>query len=352
MSDQGPGNFRTHEELQAFLALAEKPQHRNVKLGSPISAKSATVTANITRDSFTPAKNYDRVIYEYGVPLVDSDLNEGLEINSNRWSQLLGSFYATGAMGLAGSTTGFLCTGAGLSLNFNIGGGLFLYANSGIPLGVVYLQTARSYATQATYTVGGVADTAPATLTTPGSARTDTIWLELFSQDYGPLDDNNLYLNNPNISTQTDVSHRIKWIGIVRVWEGSGALSASLNVSSAPFYNAARYYTPLAQLARYSGQAVINIADITDVRTIVPTGLKGYGTIAATTANVFVPLPLITATSNIEISLDASYNSVAPTYPIYVASRSVVNTAGGFIVHLLGGNAPTGGTTFSWRVQI
>jgi hypothetical protein len=345
--DGKPKNFK---ELQDFLAKAEKPH--NVKAASIIQAKSTGpyTTANISRDSFDATKNYDRVITELGVPLVDSDLNEAGEINSNRWSQYMGTFHSTGPIAYGGVTTGFQCTGSGLSESFNIGPGLFIYANPAIPAGVVLRCTGYTYSAQPTITVGGAAVTPPATLTTPSSSRTDTIWLEVYQQDYGPLDDANLYLNNPLISQLTDVSHRMKWIAVVRVWEGSGALSSSLNVSSAPFYNSARYYTPLAQLARIASQAVINSGNITDVRSV---SLSGHSTIAATTNSILVSLPLITATSNIQLTLDASYNSVTPTAMVYVSSRSVVNASGGFTVALLGGgNAPTGGTTFSYKVVI
>ena len=355
--DMGPGNFDTHEELQAYLDAAEKPQEKNVKAASTLTTASTGpyITANVTRDSFTASKNYSRVLFELGVPLVDSDLNEAGAIEYNRWMQYLGAFASSGAMNASGSTTGFQCTGAGLSLNFNIGAGLYMCSQASTGFGFMLQSTASTYAAQAAITIGGVAVTAPATLTTPTSARTDTIWLEEYYQDYGPLDDNNLYLANSLISSNTDVSHRIKHIGVVRVWEGSGAMSASLAISSAPFYNSARRYYPLAQLARIANQAVINVGDITDLRPILNTDgtVNGSSSIASGTATKFVPLPAISATSSISITPDLSLGGAAPTAALYVSSRSNLNVSGGFTVATIGAvNAPTNGVYFSYRVVV
>lgn len=266
-----PGNFNTFDELQEFL---DKGKDQRIQLHTesvPIQTerinKEAFVSANISADSFVSTKNYKRVIIEQGVPVTDRDINEGGEITAFNVSSIISDYIGSGP---PTGSTGFFCTGTNANNDFSIGTGKLYVADSpkggAVPNGVLLMSAGFAYSTQPAPSVGGVLTALPA-LTTPAGVRNDTAWLEVYEQDYGPLDDTFLYFNNPRTSQNTDISHRIKTMSVVRVWENSGAYS-SLGITAitgAPFYVAGRSYYPLANISR-TATAVISPASVTDLR--------------------------------------------------------------------------------------
>lgn len=214
---------------------------------------------------------------EQGVPVTDCDLNEYGELEKFHTGRIIRDFIGSGP---PTGSTGFQIGGANSYANdFDIGPGILYLAdspnggtspidNQGNYIGWCLICEGYQYSTQPNPSVYGLQTGFPL-LTTPGGARTDTVWLECYEQDYGPLDDTYLYFNNPLTSSNTDVSHRIKILTNTRVWEGSGAYSSGLDISTAPFYNSVYTYYPLATIVR-TATATINAGMITDVRTRIP----------------------------------------------------------------------------------
>jgi hypothetical protein len=268
--NNGPGNFETHAELQEFLKkgkLVPLPHTRGRISKEGDLVADAFTTANISVDSFVAAKNYTRVIMEQGAPVTDRDLNEIGQIAGYHHSCFITDFIGSGP---PTGSTGYQCTGNSLSNDFLIGAGRLYVADSpkggAVPLGTLLTSAGFNYTTQLVPSVGGSQTSLPA-LTTPTGSRADTVWLELYRQDYGPLDDTTLYFANPNTSSNTDISHRHKAFSVIRVWEGSGAYSGlgSTAITSAPFYNSAHSYYPLANIAR-TATATISSGMVTDLR--------------------------------------------------------------------------------------
>jgi hypothetical protein len=267
--NHGPNNFETFEELQAFLE-----QGKAYQVPLPYLRKEATLqteantSANISQDSFIATNNFRRVVIQQGVPITDYDLNEIGEIADYTMSNMITDIIGSGPP--TASPNGYKCAGTSLNNDFTIAAGRLYVADSpkggATPLGVCLTCAGFNYTTQPVPSVGGVQTSLPA-LTTPSGSRADTIWLEVYVQDYGPLDNTALFFMNPRTSSNTDVSHRIKTFANIRVWENSGAYSglSGTAITSAPFYNSAHAYYPLANLARTAGAAITS-GMITDLR--------------------------------------------------------------------------------------
>jgi hypothetical protein len=343
------GKFKTQKELEAFIAPARKvyvkgEKHTLVKAQSMMEAESYNTTANVSRDTFIAANNYERVILEQGVPIQDCDINEIGEATLYRHHQDILITLGTGFSGNA-----WQVQGTSLSNDFVIAAGVGFLADSPnggtVPSGNCLTAAGQNYTAQS-YSIQGVPNY-PVALAPPGSGtRTDTVWLESWYQDYGPADDVNIYSTNPLLGGTYDFSHRGKIITVVRVWAGSGAYTAALAISGAPFYNAAHSYFPLAQIVRTTSNNITS-GMVSDLRPLIFRGgcNAGTATILATTTSIVVAANM-RATSRVQITPDyslggAAWGNITPA----VSARTIA----GFTV-TIGSAAPTSGLYFSWEV--
>lgn len=176
--------------------------------------------------------------------------------------------------------------------------GCRLIPTSGPEIGNTFVISGLVGSTQLTLTggtggilAGNTYEIRPPALTTPGSARTDVVYIQSWFDDINDIEDPSIV--NPGVAVET--CHRVKRSWCVRVSEG-GSTPAN---SPSNIFGFGTRYLEIAQLARLSGNASITTAMITNnagahsLSTLCakdsyfdPTNAASHGYMAGTATNV------------------------------------------------------------------
>ncbi|MBU4261453.1 MAG: hypothetical protein KKC76_06170 [Proteobacteria bacterium] len=215
---------------------------------------------NFSRNTFDRLKHYVGVRLQQGVPLIDADWNEQEDIRKFELQAFLKWFAGNG---VPSGNDGFLImAAAGTTNNFDIkgGDGTALGAGRILVEGLdAMLESTLRYTSQPLYNNAtlaakwGVAPIAP--LTTPGAARIDLVYIDVWEREVDSTEDSNLI--NPAIGIESCVRLRREWA--VRVAQGA---------SSLPSPPAGHGYYALASIKRPAGNAAILSEQIADLRTV------------------------------------------------------------------------------------
>lgn len=215
---------------------------------------------NFSRNTFDRLKHYVGVRLQQGVPLIDADWNEQEDIRKFELQAFLKWFAGNG---VPNGNDGFrVLAAAGTTNNFDINGGNGTAPGAGRILveGMdAMLESTMRYSNQPLYnnpTLAarwGVAVIPP--LTTPGAAREDLVYIDVWEREVDSSEDSNLI--NPAIGIESCVRLRREWA--VRVAQSAVSLPA------APVGHG---YYPLARIKRPAGNAAILAAHIEDLRSV------------------------------------------------------------------------------------
>jgi hypothetical protein len=197
---------------------------------------------NFSRTTFDPAKAYSAVRLQQGVPLVDADWNELQDITRN---ELYDALLTVAPNALQASV---VLVGAGNN-DLQLSPGVVVVGGRPVRIASPIRYTTQRYANGATAAADGVPAAAP--LTTPGTARTDIVFLDVFEREVGRAEDPNIV--NAAIGIETSV--RLRREIVLRVAEG-GAI---------PALPAGHVTLFIATLNRAAGQAAITQAMIDDI---------------------------------------------------------------------------------------
>jgi hypothetical protein len=215
---------------------------------------------NFSRNTFDRLKHYVGVRLQQGVPLIDADWNEQEDIRKFELQAFLKWFAGNG---VPSGNDGFLIlAAAGTTNNFDIKGGNGTAQGAGrcIVEGLdAMLESTMRYTSQPLYNnptlaaKWGVASIAP--LTTPGAARIDLVYIDVWEREVDSSEDGNLV--NPAIGIESCVRLRREWA--VRVAQGAATL---------PVPPTGHGYYTLARIKRPVGNATILAEQIEDLRTV------------------------------------------------------------------------------------
>lgn len=198
---------------------------------------------NFSRITFDPAKGYTAVRLQQGVPLVDADWNELQDVTRN---ELYDALSLTQPNAVA---NGVQILGVANN-DIQLSPGVLIVGGRPIRLVSVLRYSTQRYATPANAAADGVAVVPP--LTTPGTARTDVVFVDVFEREVGSAEDPAIV--NSAIGIETSV--RVRREVVLRVAEGT---------STPPAAPAGHTFLVLGFLARPASQAAIAPQMIDDV---------------------------------------------------------------------------------------
>jgi hypothetical protein len=235
-------------------------------------------TPDISRNIFNASKQYEKIVFQQGRELLDSEMNELQDIQNWRDEKLIEALLGDTAIG-----NGFKIvenTGANTN-NFKVTAGCFFFKNK-----LLCLTADMTYSSQA-----GV----PA-LTTPAGARTDTVYLKLtILNDISETEDTNI------VDTEFgETTHRVQNTMQVLVAENSSTIPANSGNT---------YYVKLATLAR-TATASILAGVITDNRISTPAGSASSGLVRKSGDSMSGPLKF----GNFSIQYNSGSNSLETIY--------------------------------------
>ncbi len=178
---------------------------------------------NFSRNTFQPSKNYVGVRLQQGVPLVDADWNEQNDVIRQDLYNGLGAICPDGVAKIPNTALYALTVApTGTANDFQFAGGTAIVGGRPTQLAPQwFLYSAQPWATPAIATRDGVAVIPP--LTTPGAARTDLVYADVWEREVGQAEDSAIV--NPIIGVETAV--RLKREVAIRVAEGAAALPAA-----------------------------------------------------------------------------------------------------------------------------
>jgi hypothetical protein len=197
---------------------------------------------NFSRNTFDSAKRYTAVRLQQGVPLVDADWNELQDVTRN---ELYDSLLTVMPNVLQPS---MLLTGVGNN-DLQLNTGIAIVSGRPAKLNTPLRYSTQRYANPATAAADGVPVAAP--LTTPGSNRTDLVFLDVFEREVGSAEDGSIV--NPAIGVETAV--RLRRELVLRV--GEGGVAPSMPPGHAVLF--------IATLQRQAGVAAITQDMIDDI---------------------------------------------------------------------------------------
>lgn len=218
-----------------------------------------------TRWSFNEASGYIMVAKEMrnpttgnGVPLMDSELNEQAEINMTLLRRAIHRTFGNGT-----NNDGFKITESSFPTNnFTIKGGDgtlngagYIFVNGWSP----FLTTDIEYTAQSDF----------AALNTPSAPRTDYVYIDVYLDEFGPLEDPDII--DPYLGFET--SRRIKLL-----WQVMVAENDTVPLDGVDANNVYHWRMPLAKLSR-TNTSTISASMITDMRNtqrVNPSGTRTY----------------------------------------------------------------------------
>jgi hypothetical protein len=228
--------------------------------------------AVITGNTFDPGKKYVSVRLQQGVPLVDADWNELQDILKYTSQVLMKWFIGNG---IPAGTNGFQVAGTGLANDFvvqcGVNGSPDPLNNAGRCLvdgWEAFITADLKFTDQALHeSHGAAADTESArvgapkvtALAAPGTAGTVVAYLDVWERLVSPAEDPSLIL--PGLAVESCARLKREWV--VRQRSGS---SAPVPADGLPDFQPGHHYYALATIARRAGDALVNAADVADIR--------------------------------------------------------------------------------------
>lgn len=189
--------------------------------------------ANISRNSFQPSQNYDKVIIQQGVPITDYDLNEMQDIIRYSRRKLVIEIF-----GNCFIEDGWKIVGINEANNFQIKAGPCY--REGYRIALPADTTATDYGL---------------TLTTPTEDRTDVVYIDFYEVEIDSVADPAII--HPKLADAgIEPSRRIKLKVDLRIAEGG----------SLPVDGGGHYYIHLADINRVGGNALITPDMVVDRR--------------------------------------------------------------------------------------
>lgn len=170
-------------------------------------------SGNYSRSSYDPAKAYVMVLKEQGVPLLDDELNHMQLAQIDLLRKGFATICGDGAFG-----TGLQVVGTGAINDFTIKAGTLL-----VDGWMIKTNGDITYNTQ---------PIAQATLTMPGTNRTDEVYLEIWLDEINSIEDTSIV--DPTLGTRTSCRLKLKWS--VKVAEGTAVPASGLDVGSNTYY--------------------------------------------------------------------------------------------------------------------
>ena len=204
--------------------------------------KGTSWLANLSRLSFDFSKSHIMALKEQGVPLLDDEINFLQEAQLALLRQAMRTVVGDGS-----PDNGFKIVGTGAANDFTIKAGNIL-----VDGWVVKLAADTSYSAQ---------PVAQAGLTTPGGARTDLAYLDIWLDEIDQAED--VTIVDPTLGTRT--STRLKLFWAVKVAEG-----VSVPASGMDGNNLYHWRYQIASLAR-TAVAAIGAGIVTDSRVVFAT---------------------------------------------------------------------------------
>lgn len=273
--------------------------------------KGSNWGGNYSRLSFDELKRYYAMLKEQGKEVLDDEFNILQDILLTLQRRTVLDFFGDGCIGNA-----FKIVGTGANNNFTITGGAA--PDSGALSAWVAGMRLPLPAT-VTYLVQEVS--APA-LNTPGGNRTDSVYLDIWLDEVGPVADSGMI--DPTLAFET--SRRLKIFYKVLVVEGGSTPANYTDANGQPHFTML-----LAQLNR-TATAAINAGMVVDKRNVLPNGINRFGDSIPGPMTFQAPLTLgsglvrpvtvitaasaaLLATQSGIIKVDATANNVALTLP-------------------------------------
>lgn len=212
---------------------------------------------NFSRNTFRPDLNYVGVRLQQGVPLVDADWNELNDVIRQDLYNGLGAICADGVVRLWSSSTWYALqvVSNNNANDFYFVGGTAIVGCRPVRLPVqAFTYAGQPWTNPAIAARDGVPVIPP--LTTPGVARRDLIYADVWEREVGQAEDG--VIVNPVIGVETAV--RLKRELAVRVVEGSSTL---------PTPGPGHRHLPLFALNRAANGAVIQDTELEDLRPFI-----------------------------------------------------------------------------------
>ncbi|NIM14325.1 MAG: hypothetical protein GTO45_20005 [Candidatus Aminicenantes bacterium] len=201
--------------------------------------KDENQTGNFSKqkqDTFDPAKAYTGIRLQKGVPLLDRDWNELEDIRRYAEVMLRKHYIGNGVP----DENSFKITAVDPPGNdFRIAGGRCLVDGLEVENGVDFILYSQQEGVEA--------------LSVPSSARTDTVYLDVWIEEVTSIQDEALK-NANDVRMQTCIRHKLEWR--VRVTEGNKSY----------VQEAFHHYYPVAKIHRNNEKDTIEPADIEDLR--------------------------------------------------------------------------------------
>jgi hypothetical protein len=212
---------------------------------------------NFSRNTFHPEKNYVGVRLQQGVPLVDADWNELNDVGRHELYNAMSVGFANGVgrirdLNFGSDVFAYWILPLGLTNDFYFLQDSAIVEGRPLRLPTLWLRyNEQPWIDPARAAHDGVAVLAP--LTTPGAARSDMVYLDVWEREVGQAEDTEIV--NPVIGVETAV--RLKREACVRVAEGATELPAP---------PAGHRFMLLAVLNRPAAGAIIQIGEMVDHR--------------------------------------------------------------------------------------
>lgn len=194
----------------------------------------------ISRNSYDTTKKYQKINFQAGMAVADSDLNELQDIVRNNLKNSIYALYGNTA--IKGTTYyGFEIIESAVDTTNNI-----LIKAGEFIIGGQYLNLASDME----YT--GQTESFTSLTTPSGADRTDTIYLDIWESEYGIGDDSELAFYSDSASVELSKRQKLHWV--VNVITGT---------TSAPSDTSTHTYAKLCEVARVDGNDNITTAMIT-----------------------------------------------------------------------------------------
>jgi len=203
---------------------------------------------NYSRFTFDEAKRYFYMMKEQGVPVLDEEFNLLQEIQITYLRRFIQDMLGDGS-----PNNGFNIVGTGANNDFTISGGDNTLDGAGHFYIAGYLIVLPANTTYSAQPMNQPA------LTTPASARTDTVYLDVYLDEVNPVDDPSMV--DPALNVETSRRLQLKWE--IKVAENA--------IDAPPAYtdsNGLSHYIHAVATINRTPTSVISAGMVTDIRRV------------------------------------------------------------------------------------
>ncbi len=203
---------------------------------------------NYSRFTFDEAKRYFYMMKEQGVPVLDEEFNLLQEIQITYLRRFIQDMLGDGS-----PNNGFSIIGTDANNDFTISGGDNTLDGAGHFYIAGYLIVLPSNTTYLAQPIN------PPALTTPASARTDTVYLDVYLDEVNPVDDASMV--DPTINVETSRRLQLKW----EIKVAENALDAPPAYTDS---NGLSHYTHAVATLNRTATSAISAGMVTDIRRV------------------------------------------------------------------------------------